>query len=87
MHPHQAERQRWPVQRTEKLLSLWHVDPHGKPAIPHGSRVKIRLQHPGGYAVDRIPAWIPWATVAAGQMGAKYDGIYWDPPQHERYQW
>lgn len=62
-------------------------DPHGRPAIQHGSRVKIRLQHPGGYFVDRIPAWIPWATVAGGQMGAKYDGIYWNPPDGERYQW
>ena len=63
------------------------ADPQGRPAIAHGSRVKIRLQHPGGYYVDRIPAWIKWATVAAGQMGAKYDGIYWDPPQQERHQW
>ena len=63
------------------------ADPQGRPAIAHGSRVKIRLQHPGGYFVDRIPAWIKWATVAAGQMGAKYDGIYWDPPKQERYQW
>ncbi|CAK0744688.1 1,4-alpha-glucan-branching enzyme, chloroplastic/amyloplastic [Coccomyxa viridis] len=82
----------WGGTHMEKdSFGVWKVtlpdDPHGKPAIPHGSRVKIRLQHPGGYAVDRIPAWIPWATVAAGQMGAKYDGIYWDPPQHERYQW
>lgn len=31
-------------------------------AIAHGSRVKIRLRHPGGWWVDRIPAWIKWAT-------------------------
>ena len=37
--------------------------------------------------MDRIPAWIKWATVEAGQMGAKYDGIYWDPPGPERHQW
>lgn len=67
--------------------ALSMADPSGRPAIPHGSRVKIRLQHPGGYFVDRIPAWIKWATVAAGQMGAKYDGIHWDPPQQERHQW
>lgn len=30
--------------------------------IPHGSRLKIRLRHPGGWWVDRIPAWIKWAT-------------------------
>ncbi|CAL5219263.1 g1061 [Coccomyxa viridis] len=75
----------------EDGLGVWKAvlpdDPQGRPAIAHGSRVKIRLQHPDGYFVDRIPAWIKWATVAAGQMGAKYDGIYWDPPQQERHQW
>ena len=58
----------------------------GKPAIPHGSRVKIRLQHPGGWWLDRIPAWITWATVEPGKMGAKYDGIYWSPSQGDRYE-
>ena len=72
---------------TCERSALSVAGPDGRPAIPHGSRVKIRLQHPGGYFVDRIPAWIQWATVAAGQMGAKYDGIYWNPPQQERHQW
>jgi 1,4-alpha-glucan branching enzyme len=57
----------------------------GKPAIPHKSRVKIRLQHPGGWWLDRIPAWITWATVEPGKMGAKYDGIFWNPPDQEKY--
>lgn len=56
-------------------------------AIAHGSRVKIRLRHPGGWWVDRIPAWIKWATVPQGVMGAKYDGIHWDPPPSERHRW
>lgn len=57
----------------------------GTPAIPHRSRVKIRLRHPGGWWVDRLPAWIKWATVEPGVMGAKYDGVHWDPPPAERY--
>ncbi|KAK9820161.1 hypothetical protein WJX72_006858 [[Myrmecia] bisecta] len=61
-------------------------DPNGQPAIPHGSRVKVRLQHPGGWFVDRIPAWIKWATVEPGKMGAHYDGIHWDPPQKHQWQ-
>ena len=63
------------------------ADPSGRPAIAHGSRVKVRLQHPGGWWVDRVPAWIRWATVEANKMGAKYDGIHWDPPQDERHTW
>ena len=47
----------------------------------------MRLQHPGGWSLDRIPAWAKWATVAPGQMGAKFDGIYWDLPPEERHQW
>lgn len=59
----------------------------GKPAIPHGSRVKIRLQGDHHWWVDRVPAWIAWATVEPGKMGAKYDGIYWNPPKGEKYEW
>ena len=62
------------------------ADPSGRPAIEHGSRVKVRLQHPGGWWVDRVPAWVRWATVETGKMGAKYDGIHWDPPQGQRHE-
>lgn len=78
----------WDMQRDD--FGVWSVrvpDVDGKPGIPHGSRVKIRLQHPGGWWLDRIPAWITWATVEAGKMGAKYDGIYWNPAKGERHVW
>lgn len=71
-------------------FGVWSVtlpDRDGHPAIPHGSRVKIRLQHPGGWWLDRLPAWITWATVEPNKMGAKYDGIYWDPPVGEKHVW
>lgn len=75
---------------TKDDYGVWSVelpdDPTtGAPAIAHGSRVKIRLQHPGGWWVDRLPAWIKWATVPEGVMGAKFDGIHWDPPANELY--
>lgn len=60
--------------------------PGGAPAIAHGSRVKVRIQKPDHQWVDRIPAWIAWATVEPGKMGAFYDGIYWDPPPEHRYE-
>ena len=71
-------------------FGVWSVelpdDPTtGAAAIPHGSRLKIRLQHPGGWWADRLPAWIKWATIPEGVMGAKFDGIHWDPPAAERY--
>ncbi|CAI5476756.1 unnamed protein product [Closterium sp. Yama58-4] len=67
-------------------FGVWSVqlpDRDGRPAIPHGSRVKIRLQKGDGGWVERIPAWIKWATAEPGKMGACYDGIYWDPPANE----
>ena len=39
------------------------------------------MQRSGDMWVDRIPAWIKWATVEPGKMGATYDGVYWDPPE------
>ncbi|CAI5518474.1 unnamed protein product [Closterium sp. Naga37s-1] len=70
-------------------FGVWSVrlpDRVGRPAIAHGSRVKIRLQKGDGGWVERIPAWIKWATAEPGKMGACYDGIYWDPPANEKYQ-
>ena len=31
--------------------------------------------------VDRVPAYVQYASAEPGKMGATYDGIYWDPPQ------
>lgn len=59
----------------------------GRRAIPHASRVKVRVQKPDGAWVDRIPAWIAWATVEQGKMGAKYDGVMWDPEEDQKYRW
>lgn len=43
---------------------LWHLSCCSLPdgAIPHGSKIKIKMRHPGGWWVDRIPAWARWAT-------------------------
>jgi len=61
--------------------------PDGSPAIPHNTRVKIRLQSWQDWWVDRVPAWIKYATIPEGEMGAKYNGVYWDPPRGERHIW
>ncbi|KAL5706187.1 1,4-alpha-glucan branching enzyme [Ranunculus cassubicifolius] len=58
----------------------------GTAAIPHNSRVKFRFKHGNEVWVDRIPAWIKYATVDPERFGAPYDGVYWDPPPSERYE-
>ena len=39
---------------SESTETACHAAPDGTPAIPHASRVKIRLQHPGA-----SPYWVP----------------------------
>jgi hypothetical protein len=36
--------------------------PDGTSAIPHRTKVKARLETAYGEWVERIPAWIKWAT-------------------------
>lgn len=69
-------------------FGVWSIeipDSGGSPAIPHNSRVKFRFKNNGVW-VDRIPAWIKYATQDATKFAAPYDGVYWDPPPTERYQ-
>ncbi|KAH6782460.1 starch branching enzyme 2.2 [Perilla frutescens var. frutescens] len=70
-------------------FGVWSIripDIGGNPAIPHNSRVKFRFKHSNGVSVDRIPAWIKYATQDPTRFAAPYDGVYWDPPPTERYQ-
>jgi 1,4-alpha-glucan branching enzyme len=70
-------------------FGVWSIrvpDSDGNPTIPHNSRVKFRFKHVNGVWVDRIPAWIKYATVDPTRFGAPYDGVYWDPPPSERCQ-
>lgn len=78
-----------PLQRGE--YGVWSVhlpdDSDGKPAIAHGSRVKVKVTQHDGTAVDRVPAWIKVAQAPGGQMGAKFDGFHWSPPKDKQHQW
>lgn len=76
-------------QMEKDKFGVWSIripDSGGVPAIPHGSRLKFRFKHGNGIWVDRIPAWIKYATVDSSRFAAAYDGVYWDPPASERYQ-
>lgn len=76
-------------QMEKDKFGVWTVylpDKDGNPAIPHGSNVKIRMKVANGTWIDRIPAWIRYATVDPSNFGAAYDGVYWDPPPSKRYE-
>lgn len=66
------------------VWSIHLADQNGVPAIAHGTKVKFRMKKGDGTWVDRIPAWIKYATVDANIFAAEYDGIYWNPPPLER---
>ncbi|KXZ47568.1 hypothetical protein GPECTOR_34g727 [Gonium pectorale] len=54
-------------------------NPDGTPAIPHRSKVKCRLESDGGQWVDKIPAWIKWATQEWNEI--LFNGVYYEPPE------
>ncbi|KAG8376680.1 hypothetical protein BUALT_Bualt09G0089100 [Buddleja alternifolia] len=71
---------------TRNEFGIWEIflpnNADGSPAIPHGSRVKIRMDTPSGIK-DSIPAWIKFSVQAPGEI--PYNGIYYDPPEEEKY--
>lgn len=71
---------------TRNDFGIWEIflpnNADGSPAIPHGSRVKIRMDTPSGLK-DSIPAWIKFSVQAPGEI--PYNGIYYDPPDEMKY--
>ncbi|KAH1078609.1 hypothetical protein GLYMA_19G192800v4 [Glycine max] len=71
---------------TRNEFGVWEIflpnNVDGSPPIPHGSRVKIRMDTPSGIK-DSIPAWIKFSVQAPGEI--PYSGIYYDPPEEEKY--
>lgn len=51
----------------------------GKPMIPHRCKIKCRLETPDGQWVERIPAWIKWATQEWNEI--QYNGVNWQPEE------
>ncbi|KAK8672161.1 hypothetical protein V6N13_110534 [Hibiscus sabdariffa] len=69
---------------NQNEFGVWEIflpnNADGLPPIPHGSRVKIRMETRSGIK-DSIPAWIKFSVQAPG--GISYSGIYYDPPEEE----
>ncbi|KAL8125642.1 hypothetical protein AgCh_013052 [Apium graveolens] len=71
---------------TRNEFGVWEIflpnNVDGSPPIPHGSRVKIRMDTPSGIK-DSIPAWIKFSVQAPGEI--PYNGIYYDPPEEDKH--
>ena len=57
----------------------------GVPAIAHNTKVKTSMVIPGGERIERLS---PWSTRVVQDLNISpvYDGVLWNPPQSERYQ-
>ncbi|CAN6238294.1 unnamed protein product [Urochloa humidicola] len=71
---------------SKNEFGVWEVflpnNADGSSPIPHGSRVKVRMDTPSGIK-DSIPAWIKYSVQAPGAI--PYDGIYYDPPEEVKH--
>ena len=55
----------------------------GKPAIPHGSKVKLFIKTKDGQTLWRISPWARYAVQF--EERADYHAVHWSPPEH--YVW
>ena len=76
----QAGPEHWAVKNDYGVWELFLPDREdGTPAIGHRTKIKARLETAYGEWVERIPAWIRWATQEWNEI--QYNGVYWQPPE------
>eukprot|EP00195_Chlamydomonas_chlamydogama_P012705 CAMPEP_0202890322 /NCGR_PEP_ID=MMETSP1392-20130828/769_1 /ASSEMBLY_ACC=CAM_ASM_000868 /TAXON_ID=225041 /ORGANISM="Chlamydomonas chlamydogama, Strain SAG 11-48b" /LENGTH=858 /DNA_ID=CAMNT_0049573871 /DNA_START=126 /DNA_END=2702 /DNA_ORIENTATION=- len=75
----QPKDQHWAFKNQFGVWELFLADVNGESAIPHRTKIKCRLETAGGEWVERIPAWIKWATQEWNEI--QYNGVYYEPPE------
>ncbi|GAX84832.1 hypothetical protein CEUSTIGMA_g12253.t1 [Chlamydomonas eustigma] len=70
----------WGLKNPFGVFELFLPDgADGQPAVPHRCKIKCRLETSDGAWIERIPAWVKWATQEWNEI--QFNGVYWDPPQ------
>lgn len=70
----------WAIKNSFGTFELFLPDADdGSPAIPHRSKIKARVETAYGEWVERIPAWIKWATQEWNEI--QYNGVHYEPPE------
>lgn len=70
----------WATKDEYGVWSLFLPDsPDGTSAIEHRTKVKARVETAYGEWVERIPAWIKWATQEWNEV--QFNGVYYEPPR------
>uniref|UniRef100_A0A1D2AGY8 1,4-alpha-glucan branching enzyme n=1 Tax=Auxenochlorella protothecoides TaxID=3075 RepID=A0A1D2AGY8_AUXPR len=66
---------------TRNDFGVWQLflpdNEDGTPAIAHRTKIKTRLETAYGEWVERIPAWIKWATQEWNEI--QYNGVHYQP--------
>nr|BAF98234.1 starch branching enzyme II [Parachlorella kessleri] len=76
----QPKDEHWAIKNDFGVWQLFLPDnPDGTSAITHRTKVKLRLETAYGEWVERIPAWIKWATQEWNEV--QFNGVYYQPPQ------
>eukprot|EP00879_Flechtneria_rotunda_P003913 GHRR01004153.1.p1 GENE.GHRR01004153.1~~GHRR01004153.1.p1 ORF type:complete len:475 (+),score=109.12 GHRR01004153.1:81-1505(+) len=70
----------WAFKNEYGVWELFLPDkPDGTPVIPHRTKIKSRVENINGEWVEKIPAWIKWATQEWNEV--LFNGVHWEPPQ------
>lgn len=68
----------WAIKDDYGVWNLFLPDAaDGSSAITHRTKIKARVQTAYGEWVERIPAYIKWATQEWNEI--QYNGVYWQP--------
>ncbi|KAL4540883.1 hypothetical protein Ndes2437B_g05288 [Nannochloris sp. 'desiccata'] len=70
----------WAIKNSFGTWELFLPDAaDGTPAITHRTKVKARVETAYGEWVERIPAWIKWATQEWNEI--QYNGVHYEPTE------
>ncbi|KAL7270556.1 alpha-1,4-glucan branching enzyme [Rhizina undulata] len=72
---------------TKNDFGVWEITVpavNGKPAIAHGSKIKITMTLPSGERIYRLPAWIKYVTQDLS-VSSTYDAIFYNPEQSYKF--
>jgi 1,4-alpha-glucan branching enzyme len=76
----EPRQQDWAIKNEYGVWCLFMPDnPDGSSAIPHRTKIKCRVETISGSWVEKIPAWIKWATQEWNEV--LFNGVYWEPPE------
>mmetsp|Transcript_38602 Transcript_38602/g.114639 ORF Transcript_38602/g.114639 Transcript_38602/m.114639 type:complete len:851 (-) Transcript_38602:12-2564(-) len=69
----------WAHKNPFGTFELFLPDVDGRPQVPHRTKIKARIETASGAWVERIPAWIKWATQEWNEI--QFNGINWEPEE------